>query len=141
MCRGMTTHLHSLPGDTRETFTQSVARRLRGQLAERNISGLKLANLTGLGRSTINRRLQGETALNTDELDAICRATGIDLNYLMTGKQGPRPGGPEGGTVLSELSPFTESNRRPSHYNGRRGLHTVIPWPGNRGAVARPAAA
>ncbi len=85
-------------------MTQASARRLRGQLAERNISGLMLANMTGLGRSTIDRRLRGLTALNTDELEAIERATGISAVYLLTGQMhGPPHLSPDGGDALGHV--------------------------------------
>ena len=78
----------------------AVARRLRGQMAEQRITGLELSQRTGLGRASISRRLSGEIALNTDELDAIERATGISALFLLTGRrdeESPRPDGPDGG--------------------------------------------
>jgi transcriptional regulator with XRE-family HTH domain len=111
----MTTQVTALPGGRDESYTEAVSRRLRGQLAEMKISAVRLADMIGMSRAAIGRRLLGETALNTDELAAISRATGISLSYLTTGiAMSPQPGGPDGGYVLP--SRLTESNRRPSHY-------------------------
>lgn len=90
------TTLSAIDGNRGESLTMAVARRLRGQLAERRIPKLRLAAETGLGRTTILRRLSGETAINTDELELICSVTGISLVYLLTGK-GENPGGGDGG--------------------------------------------
>lgn len=100
MISGMTRSLKPVDGQRGETLTQAVARRLRGQLAEKQISGLQLAQMTGLGRSLINRRLQGETALNTDELEQIEQATGISATYLLTGIR-PDQDDPDGGGAPS----------------------------------------
>jgi transcriptional regulator with XRE-family HTH domain len=105
----MTTSLDVIDGGRNETLTMAVARRLRGKLAERRISGLRLAEMTGLGRSLVNRRLQGETAMNTDELELIERVTGISAVYLLTGmrQETPRPDGPDGGDecAIRDLNP------------------------------------
>lgn len=79
-----------------ETRTEAVARRLRGQLAERRISGLQLAAATGIGRSAVDRRLRALTSINFDELDLIEQATGISADYLATGR-GPTTAGPDEG--------------------------------------------
>lgn len=111
----MATNLIVIPGGAGETYTEAVARRLRGQLAERRISAVRLSGMLGMSRAAIGRRLNGETALNTDELAEISRLTGISIGYLTTGTAvNPRPDGPDGGTVLR--SRFGESNPGPSHY-------------------------
>lgn len=68
-----------------ETLTDAVARRLRGQLAELRINQKHFSELTGWGRATVYRRLAGETALNTSELEHIEETTGITVTYLLTG--------------------------------------------------------
>lgn len=109
----MTTSLKVLDGGRAESLTEAVARRLRGQLAERRISGLQLAKLTGLGRGTIDRRLRAETAMNTDELELIERVTGISAVYLLTGqRENPHPEGPDGG--IHNLRARRDSNSQPS---------------------------
>lgn len=95
-CRMTTLHV---VGDQGETLTTAVARRLRGKLAESRITGIELSKRTGMGRAMISRRLSGETALNTDELELIEHVTGISAAYLLTGRgeESPRPDGPDGG--------------------------------------------
>ncbi len=50
----------------------------------------------------ISRRLSGQTALNTDELELIENVTGISAAYLLTGiEETPAgPNGPDGGSVV-----------------------------------------
>ena len=81
-----------------ESLSVAVARRLRGQLAERNIKGSELARLTELPQSTVSRKLLGGTQFTLDELQAICDVTGIDLGYILMGKPSELgPWGPQGG--------------------------------------------
>ena len=91
----MTTSLTLLEGGKTETLTEAVARRLRGQMAERQITSAQLAAMTGLGRATISRRITGATALNTDEFQLIESATGISAEYLLTGKMPASFPGPD----------------------------------------------
>jgi transcriptional regulator with XRE-family HTH domain len=112
-----------------QTLTDAVARRLRGQLAEKRITGLRLAELTGMGRAMVSRRLNGDTALNTDELELIEQVTGISVVYLLTGYH-VEPDGPE---PVSE-SPLSGLNRRPFAYKDvlsriGAGQGLVIPMP------------
>ncbi|WP_160665382.1 helix-turn-helix domain-containing protein [Pseudarthrobacter sp. ATCC 49987] len=95
-----------------ESLSVAVARRLRGQLAERNIKGSELARLTGLPQSTVSRKLLGGTPFTLDELQSICEVSGISLEYILVGlsiESGPVP--PKGG----ERNPKSKavSNTRP----------------------------
>ncbi|MDN4645387.1 helix-turn-helix domain-containing protein [Arthrobacter sp. PsM3] len=95
-----------------ESLSVAVARRLRGQLAERNIKGSALSRMTGLPQQTISRKLIGGTPFTLDELQAICDVTGISLEYILMGTlsaRGPIP--PRDG----ERNPKSEavSNTRP----------------------------
>lgn len=74
-----------------ETLTEAVSRRLRGQLAERQINQKMFGELTGWGRATVYRRLVGETPLDTSELQHIEEVTGITVAYLLTGTYSPVP--------------------------------------------------
>lgn len=84
-----------VPGIAGETRSQAVARRLRGQLAERNITPSELARRLGVPQPKIQRRHAGKTPIQLDELDAIEKVTGISAEYLLTGvkKGGPPTGG------------------------------------------------
>ena len=91
------TALRVVDGGKHTTLTDDVARRLRGQLAERNIHNKDLAKMTGKSEMYIGRRVRGLVALSTDDLADIEAATGISAGYLVTGqKMTPQPGGPGG---------------------------------------------
>lgn len=66
-----------------ESLTEAVARRLRGQLAERRLTQKRFQELTGWGRMYVYRRLTGEMAFDTSELEHIESTTGILVNRLM----------------------------------------------------------
>lgn len=98
-----------------ESLSVAVARRLRGQLAERNIKGSELARLTGLPQSTVSRKLLGGTPFTLDELQSICGVTGISLGYILVGlatESGPVP--PKDGE--SRPKPKAVSNNVPLDY-------------------------
>jgi Cro/C1-type HTH DNA-binding domain len=93
------TTLHVVDGGRSESLTELVARRLRGQLAERKIKRKDVIEMTGWGRATVYRRLSGQTPLDTDELDALWRLFDISPAYLMSGVSDSRPWpGPGGGS-------------------------------------------
>lgn len=70
-----------------ETLSKAIARRLRGQLAELQISQLDLCDLTGWGRMYIGRRLSGEKAIDVSDLEHIEGTVGIRAVYLLNGEQ------------------------------------------------------
>lgn len=93
-----------------ESLSVAVARRLRGQLAERNIKGSALARMTGLPQQTISRKLLGGTPFTLDELQAICDVTDISLDYVLLGRATTSgPGGPWGG----ESAPKSDQVSKP----------------------------
>lgn len=100
------TTLQAIRGGKSESLTEAVARRLRGQLAERQIKRNDLVELTGWGRATVYRRLSGKTPLNTDELETLWLLFGISPAYLTTGKydEQPEPGPDGGGIGMSDPS-------------------------------------
>lgn len=100
-----------IPGIAGETRSSAVARRLRGQLAERNISVSELARRLNVPQQKLQRRHAGKTEFKLDEIDDIERVTGIDATYLLTGLKTEKP--PTGGGVKSL---HTESDRGPFHY-------------------------
>ena len=97
------TTLSVIDGNGGETLTVAVARRLRGQMAEKRITNVELAKRTGWGRQMVSRRVNGETALNTDELETIEAVAGISAIFLLTGHrvaESPRPDDPDGGSSV-----------------------------------------
>ncbi|NOQ62816.1 helix-turn-helix transcriptional regulator [Mycolicibacterium fortuitum] len=53
-----------------------MARRLKGALAETNISGAEVARRLGVAKQKLSRRTTGQTPFDVDELDEICVAAG-----------------------------------------------------------------
>ncbi|BAH52252.1 helix-turn-helix domain-containing protein [Rhodococcus opacus] len=96
----MSTALNSIDGDRGESLNDAVARRLRGKIAELRLSASEIARAIGMTQAAMSRRTLGKTEFTLNELDSICQATGIDFEYLVTGKQNPRQGGPDGGGVV-----------------------------------------
>ena len=94
--------LRVIDGDLPETLTEVVAKRLRGQLAERNIKRKDVMELTGWGKTTVYRKVSGQSPLDTDELDQLWRLFKISPVFLLTGVPDDRPwpgpdGSPNGG--------------------------------------------
>lgn len=118
-----------------ETRSQAVARRLRGQLAERNITPSELARRLGVPQPKMQRRHAGKTPIQLDELDDIERVTGISAEYLLTGVKTEMP--PTGGGIRSSL--HTESNRGPFHY--KHNASNVVPLRATAAAQPMPLSA
>lgn len=99
-----------------ESLSVAVARRLRGQLAERNIKGSALSRMTGLPQQTISRKLLGGTPFTLDELHDICDVTGISLEYILLGTRSSStaPFPPQDGEQSPKPKPV--SDREPLDY-------------------------
>jgi hypothetical protein len=93
------TELHVIDGERPETLTEVVAKRLRGQLAERRIKHNEVQELTGWGKTTVWRKVNGKSPLDTDDLDKLWRLFRISPLQLLTGQPGRGPEGGPGGTV------------------------------------------
>lgn len=78
-------------------LTSALAAVLRGVLAERRITGISLARQVGLSQSAMSRRLTGEQAMDTNELDRVLVALGMDFGELLERLSRPTPTGPAGG--------------------------------------------
>lgn len=66
------------------TFSDAVAERVTAAITAVGETQLGVSEKTGIPRSTLMRRLSGVTPFNTDELDAIARALGVDLACLVS---------------------------------------------------------
>lgn len=98
-----------------ESLSVAVARRLRGQLAERNIKGSALSRMTDLPQQTISRKLLGGTPFTLDELQDICDVTGINLEYILLGRAiSSEPVPPQDGEYSPKSKPV--SDRGPLDY-------------------------
>lgn len=51
--------------------------KLKGKMAENGISQLKLAELTGMNKNTLNSRFKGRTEFCLEEAEIICKALRI----------------------------------------------------------------
>lgn len=125
-----------------ETRSQQIARRLRGQMAERNLKQGDIAQAIGKSQPVVSDRLRGNMAFEINELDLIEEATGISADYLWSGQQPARrtkiSGGPLEGAAAKKESFLSESNRRPFHY--KRDGSVVIPFPSRPGLTEESAA-
>ena len=52
--------------------------KLRGKMAEAGYSQAKLAKEIGLAQNTLNNKINGKTAFNTEEAIQLCRILHID---------------------------------------------------------------
>lgn len=119
----MTLALVDAPG-REESPNDAVRRRLRGELAQIELSVNRLAKLLGVTQPALHRRMSGQTLFDLDLVARIAQATGIDYVYLVTGiKETARPRGPGG-----------QLNSQPSHY---KGYSSDVPDLGERRAARR----
>lgn len=108
------TTLMVVDGDRGETRSEAVARRLRGELAERRVSISEAARRIGMTQGALSRRMTGHVEFGVDLVDQLCDVTGASFVYVTTGiRETPvGPNGPDGG----DPSPLPGLNRRPSAY-------------------------
>jgi transcriptional regulator with XRE-family HTH domain len=105
-----------------ETLQAAVARRLRGLLAEIQMSKTEFAERVGWDRGYLYRRLSGETAIDVCNLDEIERNVRFRAEYLMFGHEPkigpPRPGGGGGAGAPppADEGLLSGSNRRALAY-------------------------
>lgn len=57
-------------------FARTVAAEVRAAMARRYLSAAQLAELAGLSRSYIGKRLRNETPFTLNDIEAICAALG-----------------------------------------------------------------
>src|SRR5262245_56614534 len=88
-----------------ETPSQAVRRRFRQELAGRQISVSEVARRMGVPQQKLSRRMTGETPLDIDDIDAICRAAGLSYHYIVAGV----PAVPDPELLLPRL----DSNQQP----------------------------
>ncbi|MFN3600542.1 MAG: helix-turn-helix domain-containing protein [Dietzia sp.] len=107
----MTTTLQSIDGGRGETRAEAVARRMRGLLAESQISQAAVGRVIGIAPSGMSRRMTGKHPWDLGELSRLEEAFGLDLDYVLTGRrnaESPHPDGPGGGVVRHQgLEPRT----------------------------------
>lgn len=87
-------------------FTQEVAKRLRGRLAEQRIRQTEVMVGCRWSKTTAYRKMNGYSPLDTDEMERLWAAFGISPVFLLTGDHDDRPfpGAGRGGDQVSEMS-------------------------------------
>jgi transcriptional regulator with XRE-family HTH domain len=65
------------------TLNAEVARNVRAALTQSGVTQAELINTTGIADRTLRRRLQGNSAWTTDELDVISTALKVPVSNLM----------------------------------------------------------
>lgn len=94
----------------RSSRNHDITLRIKERMGRGDLTKTNLADVTGLSRPTISRRLSGGI-WQLDELEAVAEALHINWNWLMTGEgnaENPHPEGPDGGTVRHQgLEPRT----------------------------------
>lgn len=63
--------------------TAYIAGELRAQQARKGWTLDEIADLTGVGRSTVNRALKGQSALAIEALIPLCLGMGLDAGRLL----------------------------------------------------------
>lgn len=110
----------------RTTFREAVAEEIRAALARRRMSASALARKLGKSQTYVWRRLSGETAFDTDDLEAIAAALSVTVVDLLPpdARQGSRVTGWY--RELSNAADLDGTNVRPlagEPLAGRTDLH------------------
>lgn len=113
------TTLMLVDGQRDEPRTTAVARRLRGEIGQLNLSISEVARRTGMSQPALSRRMTGELPFDIAELDLICDVLGISYEYIATGirpipSEPPPPPLTRGGSVSDKKRqpPGTSKRRR-----------------------------
>jgi hypothetical protein len=92
-----------------ESRSQVIARRIRGELGQLDLSMMKAAALCGFKQQWFSRRMTGHVDFTVNELDVICTCLGLSFEYILTGIRA-LPTGPGQGLLL----PRVDSNHEPA---------------------------
>lgn len=61
----------------------AIAALLKAQMAVRGISQVQVSRATGISKSQLSRKLAGTRPLEFEDIRAICKATGADLQDIL----------------------------------------------------------
>ena len=61
-------------------FARAISAEFRSVIGRRQMSGQELANLSGLSRSYLTKRLRDEAAFTANDIEAICGA--LELSHM-----------------------------------------------------------
>lgn len=65
-------------------LTERIAAKLRGRAAEGGVTGVELAEATGISQSQMSKLLRGVRVFDIDQLDAVCQVLGLTIRDLVT---------------------------------------------------------
>jgi len=83
-------NLHRLTRIEENSTTALISAEIRGALAKIKMPTSKLCNYLGQSRGYWQRRINGETAFNVDDLVALCELIEVDVRDLFS-KSEPHP--------------------------------------------------
>jgi len=64
-------------------FARAVSEEIRASMARHRVSGAQLALRAGLSQSYLSKRLRDEVAFTANDVEAICKVLGEDLEQLL----------------------------------------------------------
>lgn len=67
-----------------ETAAQRIASEIRGLMAKKKLGAIDLANFLKVHRSTANRRINGESDITINELEAIASWLDVPVTQLIS---------------------------------------------------------
>lgn len=65
------------------TATRAAGNRIRGLMAERNVSQHDMAAALNMSQAAVSRRLRGATPLDVNEITTIARVLGVPVRDLL----------------------------------------------------------
>lgn len=83
----------------RPDHNREITLRIKERLGRGDLTRTNLADMTGISRPTVSRRLSGGV-WQLDELELVAQALHLNWNWLVTGEgnaENPHPGNPGGG--------------------------------------------
>ena len=99
---------------SRPGLSAVVAKRVRGLMAELELTQLDLVPLLGISNSGISKRVRGQMQFGLDELPQVATALGTSIEYLLglTDERSPRRSVPGGGSLFLPWESGTPSGTR-----------------------------
>ena len=76
-------YVQRMPNGQRGPLREHIAAEVRAWMARKAVTGEGLAAELGVSRAWVSRRLQAETALDADDLEAIADVLGVPVATLL----------------------------------------------------------
>ena len=65
-------------------LARAISAEIRALMARQRLSGVRLADRAGLSRNYFGKRLRDEAPFTLNDVEAICKALGEDLEHFIT---------------------------------------------------------